>query len=148
MRIAQMLKSKTFILAIVTGAVCMLGPAVKAHHGGADPYHYSAWTEGIVPFTVNGQGWQGHRQGVWTTHPDQARAYFCQVFGFFNCQVPGPVDTWIRSAGECWAGAIGSGTSTVVISGWSQHLPQVSCPAGKTNLGRYWVQVASIPFVF
>jgi len=148
MRYVYILKSKAGLFAFAAGAICLLGTAVKAHHGGADPYHYSAMTPNTIAFSVAGQPWTAVRSPDTVSNPDRALAYFCQQFGFYNCQVLGPTDTWVRSQGECWAGAAGVGVKATVTSAWSRQLAAVSCPANKPNLSVQRVQVASIPFEF
>jgi hypothetical protein len=149
MRYITLLKNRFVVVAAILSAMGLLfASQVEADHGGGDPYHYSAWSTTAIGFSVAGQGWLAHAQFINSTNPDQARAYFCQQFGFFNCQVTGPTDTWVRSAGQCWSGAVGSSSQAIVTSAWSRTVASVTCPSNKPNLGTNWVQVASIPFEF
>lgn len=128
------------------GAAFGLLFAVASQASAADPFHYSAWCAGRIDFGSSSQPWFTAGQKIFTTNPDTGRSYFCQNFGFFNCQVQGPTDTWIRARVKCWSGAIGSSNSTTVFADWSRQISSIACPSGFPNVGSVDTSVASIPF--
>jgi hypothetical protein len=141
MRYVQELKKWGVLLVLAMGAICTVGSQAKA-----DDFNYSGWFTSQFTFGPAGHTYTAVPWKVFTTNPDQARGYFCENFGFFNCQVTPDGNTWLRTFAECWSGAIGSSSSTTIQSDWSTSIPSKACPAGFPNLGTEWIQAASISY--
>lgn len=147
MQYLSILKGKLALLIVAVGAICLSGETAQATHGGSDPFHYSDWSTGWINFTVAGQNWGAISMADYTANPDVFGAYFCQKFGFYNCQVTGPTDTWVRAAAKC---KNSGGTQTDwIYTAWSRSVPTVSCPSSYPYIATaVYAQVASIPYVF
>jgi hypothetical protein len=129
-------------LVVVVGALCALGSKAEAQ------FNYSNWSNvnGTITFGPGGGSYTAFPWKIFTANPDQAKGYFCENFGFFNCQVTPAGNTWLMTYARCYSGAIGGSTSSDVQSAWSTSIPSVTCPAGYPNLGEEWIKVASVSY--
>ena len=120
-------------LAAIASIIMLAGTPAAASSGG---WHYSGWHNGTIQFASN--TWKTGITPNFGASPDEANGYFCQLFGFYNCQVTGPSDTWIKTGMYCG--------STWVTGPWSRSISVAKCTTGSPYIDTIYVQVASLPY--
>jgi len=140
MRHVRKLQMTVIASLIAACSIYVFGSKVQAHHG---VFHESSWQTSMFIFGTAPNSWDAVPQKIFNTNPDQARAYLCQNFGFFNCQVAAP-DTQVAAGAHCWSGTVGSSNVTSVASSWANTIATVACPAGFPNIGTSFVKVRTM----